>query len=87
MRHELYALHNNTGPVSGTSASPQHYPVAFEIDLESSGSSLPTETGRLPGMFSYDDYEWHHDIYHDGYNNKLVEWEFPGVPVYPGGYT
>lgn len=87
VRHELTALHNNTGPVEGTSASPQHYPIAFEIMLESSGTNLPTQTGKFPGMYSYDDYEWHHDIYHDGYNKKLVEWEFPGIAVYPGGYT
>jgi cellulase len=87
VRHAVYALHNNTGPVAGTTASPQTYPVSFEIDLESSGTELPTLTGRLPGMFSYDDYEWHRDIYSDQYNNLLTKWEFPGVAVYPGGYT
>jgi cellulase len=87
VRHELIALHNNTGPVPGTTSSPQHYPTAAIIQLASSGTSLPTLTGKFPGIFSYDDTEWHKDIYHEGYNGRLKDWEFPGIPVYPGGYT
>ncbi|WVQ80970.1 hypothetical protein IAT38_003077 [Cryptococcus sp. DSM 104549] len=87
IRHSLIAYHNSTGPIDGLKATPQHYPVGIEIDLESSGSNLPSETCKFPGCFSYDDYEWHHEIYDDEYNNKLGEWEFPGIAVYSGGYT
>lgn len=82
VRHAVWALHNNTGPVEGTRASPQHYPTGFEINLHSSGNNLPTLTGRLPGMFSYGDYEWNNDIY----TTDLTKWEIPGVAVYSGGY-
>ncbi|WVO17310.1 hypothetical protein L204_105002 [Cryptococcus depauperatus] len=87
IRHELIALHNSTGPTEGLKASPQHYPIGIEINLESSGSNLPSLTCKFPGCFSFDDYEWHHNIYDDKYNQKLGEWEFPGIAVYPGGYT
>ncbi|WVQ80971.1 hypothetical protein IAT38_003078 [Cryptococcus sp. DSM 104549] len=87
IRHSLIAYHNSTGPFDGLKASPQHYPIGIEITLESSGTNLPSETCKFPGCFSYDDYEWHHEIYDEGYNNRLGQWEFPGIGVYSGGYT
>ncbi|WVO20543.1 uncharacterized protein IAS62_001840 [Cryptococcus decagattii] len=87
IRHELIALHNSTGPTPDLVSSPQHYPVGIEIILESSGTTLPTLTCKFPGCFSYDDYEWHHNIWDDGWQGLLVHWEFPGIAVYPGGYT
>ncbi|WVQ70774.1 hypothetical protein IAR50_000296 [Cryptococcus sp. DSM 104548] len=75
LRHELIALHEEYAP--------QHYPIAMEIKLESSGSSLPSLTCRFPGCFSNSDYEWTHNIWDSG----LEAWEFPGIGVYPGGYT
>ncbi|KGB75487.1 glycosyl hydrolase [Cryptococcus deuterogattii R265] len=87
IRHELIALHNSTGPTPDLVSSPQHYPIGIEIILESSGTTLPTLTCKFPGCFSHDDYEWHHSIWDDGWQGLLVNWEFPGIAVYPGGYT
>lgn len=87
VRHELIALHNSTGPTPDLVSSPQHYPIGIEITLESSGTTLPTLTCKFPGCFSYDDYEWHHNIWEDEWQGLLINWEFPGIAVYPGGYT
>ncbi|OWZ80780.1 glycosyl hydrolase [Cryptococcus neoformans Bt85] len=87
VRHELIALHNSTGPTPDLVSSPQHYPIGIEIMLDSSGTTLPTLTCKFPGCFSYDDYEWHHNIWDDEWQGLLVKWEFPGIAVYPGGYT
>ncbi|WVQ82224.1 hypothetical protein IAT38_004352 [Cryptococcus sp. DSM 104549] len=87
IRHSLIGYQNDTGPIEGLKSTPQHYPVGIEINLESSGTTLPSETCKFPGCFSYDDYEWHHNIYDEEDSGTLGLWEFPGIAVYPGGYT
>ncbi|ODN83049.1 hypothetical protein L202_01274 [Cryptococcus amylolentus CBS 6039] len=75
LRHELIALHEEY--------KPQHYPIAMEIKLSSSGSNLPSLTCKFPACFGSSDWEEQHSIW-DG---DLTLWQFPGIGVHSGGYT
>ncbi|ODN76865.1 hypothetical protein, variant 2 [Cryptococcus amylolentus CBS 6039] len=75
LRHELLAMHS-TG-------APQFYPVAIEMQLESSGSTTPSPTGTFPDMYdSDDDMALTQNIY--GGSALNAEFVVPGVAVYDG---
>jgi cellulase len=71
VRHELLALHllENDKP------SPQFYPIAFALELNSDGTTVPTPTGKFPDMYARDNMAVTHNIYVDD-NAKFV---VPGV--------
>ncbi|ODN97312.1 hypothetical protein L198_03875 [Cryptococcus wingfieldii CBS 7118] len=80
LRHELLAMHT-TGAVSHF--LPQFYPVAIEMQLESSGSTTPSPTGTFPDMYnSDDDMALTQNIY--GGSALNAEFVVPGVAVYDG---
>jgi hypothetical protein len=72
-----------------TVSEPQFYPVTvcqigawndsqqFQLDLTSSGSTVPSPTGRFPDMYMHDNAATWHNIYSDD-NNKF---KVPGIPV------
>lgn len=77
LRFELIAMH---------SVPAQFYPWAAEIDLTSSGSSLPGAEymGKFPDMYSAAAGNMALDFsLYSG--NDLMSFVLPGVPVYPGG--
>ncbi|TYJ59091.1 hypothetical protein B9479_000080 [Cryptococcus floricola] len=75
LRHELLAMH--------TTGAPQFYPVAIEMQLESSGSTTPSPTGTFPDMYtSDDDMALTQNIY--GGSALNAEFVVPGVAVYDG---
>ncbi|WVQ74453.1 hypothetical protein IAR50_004054 [Cryptococcus sp. DSM 104548] len=75
LRHELLAMH--------TTGAPQFYPVAIEMQLDSSGSTTPSPTGTFPDMYtSSDDMALTQNIY--GGSALNAEFVVPGVAVYDG---
>jgi hypothetical protein len=77
LRFELIAMH---------SVPAQFYPWAAEIDLTSSGTSLPSSEymGKFPDMYSAaaNNMALDFSLYT---GNDLMSFVLPGVPVYPGG--
>jgi len=65
VKHELLA------PFSGQ----QFYPMAFQIDLESSGSTVPSPVGKFPAMYA--DFV---ELTTDG-----ASFKYPGIAVYQNG--
>ncbi|ODO04956.1 hypothetical protein I350_05567 [Cryptococcus amylolentus CBS 6273] len=80
LRHELLAMHT-TGAVSHF--LPQFYPVAIEMQLETSGSTTPSPTGTFPDMYDSDD---NMALTQNIYGGSALNAEFvvPGVAVYDG---
>ncbi|KAH8082363.1 glycosyl hydrolase family 61-domain-containing protein, partial [Filobasidium floriforme] len=77
LRFELIAMH---------SVPAQFYPWAAEIELTSSGTSLPSSEymGKFPEMYSAaaNNMALDFSLYT---GNDLMSFVLPGVPVYPGG--
>jgi len=65
VKHELLA------PFSGQ----QFYPMAFQVDLESGGTTVPAPTGKFPDMYA-DFKEWSTDG---------PSFKYPGIAVYQSG--
>ena len=77
LRFELIAMH---------SVPAQFYPWTVEIDLTSTGSSLPSSEylGKFPDMYTAEGGNMALDFsLYTG--NDLLTFVLPGVPVYPGG--
>jgi len=77
LRFELIAMH---------SVPAQFYPWTVEIDLTSSGTSLPSSEylGKFPDMYTKEGGNMALDFsLYTG--NDLLTFVLPGVPVYPGG--
>ncbi|WVQ79541.1 hypothetical protein IAT38_001640 [Cryptococcus sp. DSM 104549] len=74
LRHELLAMHS-TG-------APQFYPVAIQLQLESSGTVTPSPTGKFPDMYLTNNMATSQNIYAGSENNAAFV--PPGVAVYSG---
>ena len=53
----------------------QFYPMAFQVDLESTGSTVPAPTGKFPDMYAS----------FEPLNTDGPSFKYPGIPVYQNG--
>ncbi|KAJ9094447.1 hypothetical protein QFC21_005986 [Naganishia friedmannii] len=68
---------------SGNLGDPQFYPVAFQIDLKSSGTVDPQPKGKFPDMYLNDPQDFKSwNIYEAGAGN--ADMKLPGITVYRG---